>query len=361
MPSTAVPMERLPLREVQAERLPPGTSGAKTGVASPSPNRLPDTRSPHSFVLKPQDIRDEVPRLRLPSAQAKKSISNPVAVPLQGVGPGQAIDAAQALAPGSGARSDLHPEGPSRLPVLAAPQAHEPVEGQAGPDYPAGDPSILPETTLSLEGGVDTQLAGVLYLINLMAQLDLPGCFENDWNLASQVGAWAVLETLARGLLGKDGGGVSRDPIWPALAQLDGREPATLPGVGFRGGACFCLPAHWLTHVAPAERKLFDQAPLADLRGSLAEGLNPGLSRWLAFVLPYIRLRLRRALHPSVAETFNLQEALLLRQGRLYVTSTHVDLVMSLRDVSVPIRMAGLDCNPGWLPDFGRVISFHFE
>jgi hypothetical protein len=245
--------------------------------------------------------------------------------------------------------------------VSTVPQAPEKVEGQAGPDYRAGIPPGLPETSLSMEGGIDTQQAGVFYLINLMAQLDVPACFENDWSLASQVGAWGVLETMARGLLNEDGRGLSRDPIWALMANLDGREPGTLPGAGFQGGECFCLPAPWLRHIEGAEREFFEQTPLADLRGSLAEVLNPRLSRWLSFVLPYIRVRLRRALDSISTETFDLQEALLLRQGRLYVTSTHVDLVMSLWDVSVPIRMAGLDCNPGWMPEFGRVILFHFE
>jgi hypothetical protein len=35
--------------------------------------------------------------------------------------------------------------------------------------------------------------------------------------------------------------------------------------------------------------------------------------------------------------------------------------VMSLNDISLPVRLAGLDCDPGWLPDFGRVVKFHFE
>jgi hypothetical protein len=51
---------------------------------------------------------------------------------------------------------------------------------------------------------------------------------------------------------------------------------------------------------------------------------------------------------------------LLLRRGRLYATRTHVDLTMSLNQATAPVRMAGLDANPGWVPALGRVINFSF-
>jgi hypothetical protein len=42
------------------------------------------------------------------------------------------------------------------------------------------------------------------------------------------------------------------------------------------------------------------------------------------------------------------------------VTATHVDLVMPMNEISVPVRLAGLDANPGWVPELGRVVTFHF-
>jgi hypothetical protein len=273
-----------------------------------------------------------------------------------------------------------------------------------------------------LEGGVHTQLGGVLYLINLMAHLDLPACFEEEWALDSQVGAWGVLELLGRGLLAGDwepsfreNNPLDKDLLWTTLAQLDGREPGELPGAAFRGGDRFRLPVDWVTQVGAGEgdtyawatrrwrlrlwskhgyvlldgprdgsspkaqaaeelrrclgsdapprlsRAAFDGAPVPDLTGALVTGLNPHLARWLALVLPYIRFRLRRTLSPDTAEAWDLGKALLLHPGRLYVTSTHVDLVMSLDSISLPVRLAGLDCNPGWMPDFARVVLFHFE
>jgi hypothetical protein len=259
---------------------------------------------------------------------------------------------------------------------------------------------------------VDTQVAGVLYLINLMCYLDLPDCFEEDWGLATQVGPWGVLELLGRALLERRAQAVSDDPLWAALAALAGREPGTLPGGTLAGEADFRLPAGWLTGRAeeasgpyswaldnsrlrlwsdegyillecaadPVDpeaqaldalraygqtgrlrRRGFGQAPLASLTSPLLAGLNPYLARWLAPLIPYVRKRLCRALGGDPAGVSDLDAALLLRSGRLYVSSTHADLVMSLDDISVPLRIAGLDRDPGWLPDFGRVIKFHFE
>jgi hypothetical protein len=38
-----------------------------------------------------------------------------------------------------------------------------------------------------------------------------------------------------------------------------------------------------------------------------------------------------------------------------------VDVVMSRDAVSIAVRLAGLDRDPGWLPSFGRIIKIHFE
>ncbi|MCO6435111.1 hypothetical protein [Nitrosomonas nitrosa] len=259
------------------------------------------------------------------------------------------------------------------------------------------------EGSLFFEGGVDTQLGGVLYLINLMAQLDLPQCFEKEWGLASQLGAWGTLDILARALLDEPDESLCQDPLWLALAELDGREYDVLPGCGFQGGAHFYLPVDWPKFVSddasatfvwgtnrhrhclwsdqgymlaedadtdstPMLRHFFNDAPvrltqqpypmapIAKLANPLLTSLNPELKRWLAYVVPFIRLRLQLALRGAMDP-----KTLLLYPGTIYLTSTHVDLVMSLNSVSIPVRMAGLDLDPGWMPDFGRIVLFHYE
>ncbi len=47
--------------------------------------------------------------------------------------------------------------------------------------------------------------------------------------------------------------------------------------------------------------------------------------------------------------------------GLVAVTRTHLDVVLGLDQIDFAVRMAGLDQDPGWVPQLGRVISFHFE
>ena len=90
-----------------------------------------------------------------------------------------------------------------------------------------------------------------------------------------------------------------------------------------------------------------DQSPLL-------AGINPDLQRWLALALPPIVQRLQEVL--QLADAARLPEALLLVPGRLIATRSHVDLVMDLDAVSLPVRRAGLDANPGWLPCFRLIL-----
>jgi hypothetical protein len=311
----------------------------------------------------------------------------------------------QPAAPAPATKAPTSQQEPASHDRLAADQ-HVAVSHQQPNQPDAGEPPLAadapsPEPGLSLESGVETALGGILYLINAMSALDLPDCFESEWRLASTAGAWTVLDALGRALLpsvGSHGG----DPIWTALAALSGRDPRAPLGAGLPRRARYQLPTAWIDHLAddtgelrvwaahgrrlrvwsragymlsethhgsPHDKRTlsttllrehFGNAPLATLSGPLVETIDPALRRWLALAIPFIRRRLIRALGiDSTGE--NLHEALLGRRGHLHVTPTHVDMVMRLDSVLLPVRQSGLDRNPGWLPAFSRVILFHFE
>jgi hypothetical protein len=212
-----------------------------------------------------------------------------------------------------------------------------------------------------LAGGVPTQLGGVLYLINLMLFLDLPGCFEAGWRLAGRVGAWGLLEALGRELAGAEIAGLEDDPLWTALAQLDGRVPGQPPGLRLprarpRRWPQFRLPEGWPASLPGGAEPAGKLRPGRKLTNA---PYPPLLRRWLALALPFITFRLRQAL--SLPAEASLAQRLLKAPGRLHVTSSHVDLIASVEAISLPVRLAGLDRDPGWLPDFGRVVYFHFE
>ncbi|HEX5165032.1 MAG TPA: hypothetical protein VFV93_06515, partial [Thermomicrobiales bacterium] len=210
-------------------------------------------------------------------------------------------------------------------------------------DQPELDTSVVTTTRdaepfgLAFAGGFRTELGGFAYLINLMCRLDLPDCFEDDWRLATAVGPWGTLELLARALAGSS---VADDALWSALAALAGRPEGTPPGLELVQPTLTRLPETWLP--ADAASGEWQPSPLTD-------GLGEAAVEWLRLVMPVVRyfLSLRLEGDDPGAE--------LLRQpGQVYISATHVDVVLPLDAISIPIRIAGLDRDPGWLPDFGR-------
>ncbi len=95
---------------------------------------------------------------------------------------------------------------------------------------------------------------------------------------------------------------------------------------------------------------------------ALTAMLNLGVRQWLEMVLPYLRGRLRQTLvvDPAMPDKAMIEQLLCLR-GRLFATTTHVDLMLRLEQIWMPVRLAGLDQDPGWLPHWGRVVQFHFQ
>ncbi len=324
----------------------------------------------------------------------------------------------------AGSRAKSPPGAPERGPP-SAPHALSPrVAGAATPSVAPQDaaPARLdrppaPESSVSTSRadadllaafgeGPETGLGGILFLLNAMEALELPACFEPDCGLATEVGVAGTLEALARALLA---GSDARpgDPIWALLAALDGRPKGAPPrGEGLRADA-LRLPAAWLAPVAAeveplrsamaGDRLLLLAAagfPVADvplegedpLAQAAAEAARAGrappvgavtavreapaldllgwpapLARWTAFVAPFLRHRLARALGHPRADGVALTEALLAMPARLHATETHVDLVATLDAVRLPVRLAGLDRSPGWVPRLGRVVLFHFR
>lgn len=63
---------------------------------------------------------------------------------------------------------------------------------------------------------------------------------------------------------------------------------------------------------------------------------------------------LRRYGEEAVQASFGLVPA------RLLHSPTHVDVHLRMDDIRLPVRRAGLDVNPGWLPWLGRVVTFHY-
>lgn len=147
-----------------------------------------------------------------------------------------------------------------------------------------------------------TELATMLYAVNLV-RLHRVSARDPD----SGTG-WAVVEAVSRWLL--RGQPLPRrrrllaDPLFQILAELDGRPP--------------------------------------DVRTPVRLGTATGpLRRFLTA-------------HRIAPDTF-------AQPGTIVVSRTHVDVVLGLEQIDLAARSAGLDQDPGWVPDLGRVVLFHFE
>jgi hypothetical protein len=263
------------------------------------------------------------------------------------------------------------------------------------------------------EDGVATRVGGVLFLIHALRDLGLPETFESGWRLASAAGPWGTLDLLARGLLGARFAKVARDPLWQILAELAG-WPERAPARRAQSQPSYRVPASWPQKLAdpcsdfswskakgrlrvwsaagyvlsdvrraagPAScqsrrelaralgttlaasyhlaRRPAAAAPLARPLPPLPSGCPARFGCWLAAALPAVRRRLVLALAGAAAG--DPVARTLAVPGRVYVTGSHFDLVLPLAAANLAVRRAGLDRDPGWLPAFGRVVTFHFD
>lgn len=275
-------------------------------------------------------------------------------------------------------------------------------------------PDVRTSRTISMaaqqawsEEGLLTEWGGVLYLINIIEKLELPHCFEHLMPVIATLSPWAVLELLARALLSDSDEDVFDDPLWECLAQLDGRDaamPITEHGASITQ---YRIPLTWLQQVATSTadvayaskggrlrlwsedrylladlslqckgsaaetarsllaslgdmaqqrlcRQAFDRAPVAPLNRNMLNTNSPAIRFWLASVMPYIYYFLHKEYPDFTAEQLRCR-------GHLYLTDTHMDFNTAMDNISLVARKSGLDQNPGWLPDYGKVIKFHFE
>lgn len=146
--------------------------------------------------------------------------------------------------------------------------------------------------------GIATQLGGLWYLVNVLLVLDWP-------YRSTGMTPWHQLLALSQALLPEH----PPDLVWQVLEAL-AQPPCAEAAI-----------AQW-TQLA------------------------------LAQVLPYFSARLE---NPDMIATY-LQEPALL-----YATETHIDVVFSLDQIRLDLRVAGLDQDPGWVPELGRAIAFHYE
>jgi len=198
--------------------------------------------------------------------------------------------------------------------------------------------------------GVVTGLGGVMFLVNLVGELGIPAVFEEDWQLRSAVGAWGALDLLARCLLPRRDGW-HLDGVWDVLSALAGGSPFWR-AAAMTAPASARLPATWLELGATSDR------PAASLSRTLAAPATGAVRRWLRLVRPAVTGLLAERLRVTAGE---IPETMLLRPARIVHDRTHVDIAFPVAAAAVPVRRAGLDRDPGWVPELARVVAYQFD
>jgi hypothetical protein len=167
-------------------------------------------------------------------------------------------------------------------------------------DRPVAEPVffLIAEENLYATQGVQTSVGGLWYVVNILVALDWLG-------RSPLITPWQQLLILSQALLPE----IPPDPVWGLLNEIVG-EP--LPDT---------VVAQWQSEI-------------------------------LSHVADYLNLELEL---PKPMADYILEPA------TLYLTRTHIDVVFSLEQIQFDLRIAGLDRDPGWVPELARVIAFHYE
>ena len=215
-----------------------------------------------------------------------------------------------------------------RQPPFQAETADRPVSGHVGaPEAqqnpqlkrapianPAWTPSTEGSTALPARASAGTAFGGLLFLLNLAAELGWPARWLDDPVLAARGARWGLYR-LALGLL-------------PSAARHD---PVALAFAGLPPGA------------DPPDA----DSPAPDAAESAA----------LAAVRDELLAALRARL-PQAPDDDAMLLRLCRRTGEIRADPGWLELHLSLDEVRTEVRAAGLDLDPGWVPWLGLVIRF---
>lgn len=204
--------------------------------------------------------------------------------------------------------------GEARPPVAGSRPARAAARGVSGAPSNPSRVTSLEHDSVALPPPADsiwhsTALGGVLYLFNVWP-LECEQSVEDD----EPIGPAALVELLARHALRSNDDALADDPLWGLLAELDGRRTDR--------------------PIAPSTVRA--QTQRVDHRvARLAEDVAAGDPDALAD-----ELRCR---------------------ARFHCGRTHLDVIFPIDSISVAVRCAGLDRDPGWLSELQRVITFRFQ
>jgi hypothetical protein len=194
---------------------------------------------------------------------------------------------------------------------------------------------------------IETEFGGVCYFINLGLFLNLYGDFTTPLQPGLDLPIWDFMALVAQDLLGDD---VTRDPIWPLLAQLADRAEDEPPGLNID------LPDDWSRGFSrdsgPIDQPAAPSGPPSH-RDGYGQASTPDFAELMSLIRPRLRLALG-ANEENLPRYFK-------QHARVVVSALTFDAYFALADLPIEIRLSGLDRNPGWVPAAGRTVRFHYD
>lgn len=216
-------------------------------------------------------------------------------------------------------------------PSAAVTAAQSPDASASNPDAPRPEADTPGRAAPYLDPTLDPTCAGgLLFVLPVLARLGLEQ-WLGDAGVEGEAFTRRVLRVALTRLAVPE-----TDPAWTLgrPMALDER-PSSTPA-----------PGSW---AAPLLAARAGQVSLAETLSKAASADGQALV-WLTAARRWLRRTGRIGL-----------ASLILREARLSATPTHCDLHFRLQDSDLRVRRLGLDIDPGWLPWFGRVVSFHYE
>jgi hypothetical protein len=246
--------------------------------------------------------------------------------------------------------------GEPNLSSATAPQPSAPPT-PAPPSQPRADSTIAAPLA-----GFASDFAGLLFLLNAFLAMGLYPDFTNSSDAALALAPTRLLDRLALHWFGSPYGGdhlhkalapVAADPPLPDRWQV---EPAWLEPFAGEGYSSTVTTSRHHKRWHPAGFPLAD-APRRkrDGRRKRRQRQDPE-ARWLACLAHYLDARIRRATDDPA-----LGLSSVAIPGHCRISADRIDIDLALADLPLPLRLAGLDRDPGWLPAEGRAIAFHFQ
>lgn len=259
-----------------------------------------------------------------PAAAPAEGAAGPAAAPAAATTTHPAADARAPVASATRLATARHDplDAPRRADTAHREDAAMPPAWRAPPAEPAADtaPPAARDDTAARTAGVlvphdapaptdplATAHGGLFFVLNAALALGLYGDFTQPRHAGLALSPWRLLHACARAALGR------RFEADPLAAWLRARDPAP-PAAG-------------------------DAALLRAATTRLARRIGRALDR-----PPRHAMRLTLAL-----------------PARLHDSGTRLDLHFALAALPLPLRVAGLDRDPGWLPAAGCDLRFHFD